>query len=277
MARKWIAAEIAWLDPIADSQRVVLLSANRLLPPLGKPFVFNLLYSLGFLRICGQLEGARAVDRDGEGKIHREGDRRAVDTMHHFASWIQHGPRSEESTSSLARVKRMHDHYADRYSFSNETFLHTIALFTVQFDHLLTLIGAPGYSEAEKQAHVVHWRSIGELLGVREMPETWEGMERVLERYEGDPAWFGQTPEGHRSAEALIVQFACRWLPPGLRWTARPLLLSLLDDHVLRAIDEPKPPRPLVWMVRASIRTGLCLGDRLLPEPREPFVPLGEV
>jgi hypothetical protein len=259
------AAEIDRLDPDdpAQADRIVLLSASRLLPPVGAPLVFSLLYCLGFLRISGQIEGARAVD--GSGKIHRAPERRAEDTIRHFTTWIGHGPGGEAGAASLNSVRRVHERYARRFPISNETYVHTIALFAVQFDHLLGLVGAPGYSEVEKRAHVVHWRGIGERLGVRDMPATWEGMERALEDYERDPLWYGPSAEGHRCAESLIAYFATRWLPPGLRWAARPLLLSLLPEHVLAAIDEPDPPRSVVWLVRRAIHVGHLLNRSFLP------------
>jgi len=245
------------VDPVADSARIVRLSTERLLPRYGEATALNLVYCLGFLRVSGQLEGARAVDRHGAGKIHRQGDRRAEDTVGYFLTWIQHGPASEEGAASLERVRRMHDHYAREYSISNETMLHTIALFTVQHEQLLRLVGAAGFSQIEKEAQVTHWRAIGERLGARDMPATWEGMERFLEWYEGSPAWFGPSPEAHRCAEALIEQFANRRLPAGLRWAARPLLLSLLGDQVLHAVGEEKPARPIVRLVRRLVRAGL--------------------
>jgi hypothetical protein len=266
--RREIPEEIARLDPAADSTRIILLSTNRLLPRYGAAMLFNLLYCLGFLRVSGQIEGARAVDRDGGGKIHRRGDRRAEDTVRHFTTWIRYGPTSEEGLALLQGVKRVHDHYAKNYSISNETMVHTIALFAVQFEHMFRLVGAEGFSQAEKDAQVTHWRAIGAHLGTHDMPETWEGMEHFLEWYEASPKWFGSTPEGHRCSEALIGQFSDRWLPKGFRWTGRLLLLSLVEDHVLRAIDQKKPARPLVWLVRRLVHTGLLAEQRLFPKRR---------
>jgi hypothetical protein len=267
--KRWIEEEIARLNPVDDSEAIVLLSANRLLPRFGAAMVLNLLYCLGFLRVSGQLEGARAVDRDGSGKVHRHGDRRAEDTVLHFTTWIQYGPTSEKGLALLQGVKRMHDHYAKQYSFSNETMVHTIALFTVQFEHMFRLVGAKGYSQIEKEAQVTHWRAIGEQLGTREMPETWEGMERFLEWYENSPEWFGPTPEGYRCSAALIGQFSDRWLPRGFRWAGRLLLLSLVEDHVLRVLGQGKPARPIVWLVRRIVRTVMLVNQRLLPERRQ--------
>jgi hypothetical protein len=262
--------EIQRLDPVGDSAEIMRLINNQLLPRWGEPMVLNLLYCVGFMRICGQIEGARAVDRNGKGKIHLDGDKRAADTISYFTRWVQHGATSDAASGSIARVKRMHDHYARDYSMSNETFVHTIAFFTVQFEHLFGLVKAKGFTQAEQTAQVTHWRMVGEQLGVEALPETWDEMEDFVDWYETSPAWFGPTPEGRRSADALIDQFANRWLPPGLRWVARPLLLSLHDDRVLRALGQTSPSAPIVWTVRRLVRLGLILTRQVLSSPRPP-------
>jgi hypothetical protein len=264
--RHWIASEIASLDPVTDCDRIVLLTANRLLPRVGLGVVFNLLYCLGFVRIAGQLEGARAVDRQGTGKVHKEPNRRAEDTIAHFTTWIQFGPSSAEGLASLRRVRGIHDHYAESYTMSDETFRHTIALFSLQFDRLLRSIGAAGYSEVERQAQVVHWRRIGDALGVQDMPATWEEMEFVLQAYESDPAWFGPSSEGRRCAEALISQFIERWFPFGARWAGRLLVRSLLEDHLLGIVGQPRPPRAFVWLIRVLARSLVAFELHVLPD-----------
>jgi len=267
--RRWIAKEIARLDPVNDSTLVLRLILSQLVPRFGGAMLLNLFYSVGFMRVSGQLEGARAIDRRGTGKAHRAGDLRATDTIAYFAGWFQHGPLSEHGSASIARVKAMHDHYAREYSMSNETFLHTIAFFTVQFERLFRLIDAQGFSETEKVAQLTHWRLVGEQLGTRELPETWDEMERFLDWYEASPAWFGPTPEGRRCADALIDQFSNRWLPTGLRWAGRPLLLSLHEDHVLHAIGHQKPARPVAGLIRRLVRAGLFLNRRVVPDRRK--------
>jgi hypothetical protein len=265
----WIEREIAELNPATESARIVLLSANRLLPRYGGKALFNLLYCLGFLRVSGQLEGALAVDRAGAGKVHRNPDKRAEETISHFLTWISNGAASEESIASLERVRRMHEHYERDYSFSNETLVHTIALFTVQFDHLLRLVGARGYTEIEKKAQVAQWRAIGAALGVQDMPDTWEGMEDFLTCYETDASWFGPSPAAYRCANSLIAQLTQRWVPRGFRWSGRLVIRCLLGDRVLWATGQRKPMRPIVWLVRRTVRAGLFLNDRLLPPRRE--------
>lgn len=267
--RKRIDREIAALDPVADSAQIMRLIDARLTPRIGAALLRNLFYAWGFMRIAGQIEGARAVDRAGTGKIYRHPDIRAEETLAHFTGWTQHGASSAAGVASLDQVKSLHERYARRYAMSNETFVHTIALFTVQFEHLFALVGAPGFTGTEKAAQVEHWRTIGEHLGARELPASWDGMERALRDYESSPRWFGRTPEARRCADAFIDQFADRWLSRPLRWVARPLLLSLHENHVIDAVGHQRPARPVVALVRGAVRGLLFINRRLLADQRE--------
>ena len=265
--RKWIEAEIAGLDPATDTERIMLLSTNRMLPRLGRGAVMNLLYTLGFLRVSGQIEGAQVVDAIG--KVHRAPDRRADDTIGHFALWLAQGPNSERGRASLEEVRGIHDSVGERFAFSNETMVHTICLFTVQFQLLLDLIGIDGYNQVEKEAQVAHWLAIGDQLGTREMPQSWEEMIEFLRSYEASPSRFGPSPEGKRCAQALVGQFAKRWLPPGARWAAQPLLASLLEAQVVEVVGLWRPPQVVAVAIRGGLRAGLTAERRLLSEPRE--------
>lgn len=264
--RKWFTQEIALLDPVADSATVMLLIVNQLLPRYGGAMLLNAIYSIGTIRMCGQIEGARALDRRGTGKIIKEGERRAHDTVSSMTRWIQHGPLSAEGMASLARVKRMHDHFAVDHPMSNETFVHTIAYFVIQFDRLFQLVGAREFTDNEKLAQVTHWRFVGEQLGTRDLPQSWEGMEQFVTHYEACPQWYGPTPEAHRCAVAVLQQFCDRRLPIGLKWLGRVVLLSLSDDHVLNAVGLEKPPKLLVWLTRKMVCLGLFVNYRLLPD-----------
>jgi len=265
--RSWIEHEIARLDPEADSERIVLLSTNRVLPRFGRAMAMNLVYTLGFLRISAQIEGARVVDAIG--KIHRAPEARAEASMGAFALWISQGPRSEAGRASLSEVRRIHDQIAQRHPIYEEEMVNSICLFTVQFQLLFDTLGLPGYSEAEKRAQVAHWLEIGQQLGIEQMPQTWQGMVDSMHAYEADPQRFGPSAAGARCAQSLVSQFAARQMPPGLRWAAEPMLASLLDEPVLAAIDMRPPPKPVVTSLRATLRATVALGSRLFREPRE--------
>lgn len=258
--------EIEHLDPTTDSERVMRLILGSLLPPVGGHLMLDLLFTASLMRVMGQLEGAAAVDRNGTGKVHRNGDRRSDDTIRYLTGWIYDGADSPNARASAAEVKAIHDRIGQRYAMSNETFVHTIAFFTLQIECITNIVGAPGFTDIERAAQVRHWRTVGGHLGVREMPETWEGMRRAMQAYESSPQWFGPSAAGRRVSELLIEQFGSRTFPPGLRRLARPLILSLHEDHVLRALQLRKPRPPVVAMMRSIVRAWLFVARQVLPD-----------
>jgi hypothetical protein len=263
----WIDRELRQADLAADAPRAMLLFANRLIPRVGGPMFLHLLYTLGFMRMVGPVEGALVVHRAGRGEVHRAGDKRADDTLLHMGTWVARGTSSAASARSLARVKSMHDHWGRHYAMSNATFLHALAFFTVQVGRLFALLGAPPLSDVEKAAQVAHWRGVGEGLGIEDVPRTWEDFERVLDDFEASDQ-FTPTPEGMRCARAFIEQFERRWFPRGLRWLGRLLVLSLHEDHVLSVLGLTAPPSPVRRTLRALLRLGLWVNVHLLADRR---------
>jgi hypothetical protein len=137
--------------------------------------------------------------------------------------------------------------------------VHGIALFTLLFDEFASLARSDVFTDAEKAAQVQHWRTIGELMRVHDLPTTWSGMQRALDQYEASTAWYRYTPEGHAAAQTVIAQFNQRWLPRWLHPLGRAALLSLQRDHVLLALGLKKPPLPMVWIIRTILRAAILL------------------
>ncbi|OHV05271.1 oxygenase MpaB family protein [Mycobacterium talmoniae] len=266
---KWMRDEIERLDPVADSEQIMRLMISSLLPPFGSRFILELLFTVSLMRVMGQFEGAAAVDRQGRGKVYRNGDRRADDTIRYLTGWVYDGASSPQTQASAADVKRIHDRIGQRYQMSNETFVHTIAFFTVQIECITNIVGAPGFTERERAAQVRHWRAVGEYLGVRAMPDSWSGMQEAMRAYETEPQWFGPSEAAHRVSEKLLEQFGRRTFPPGLRWLARPLVLSLHEDHVLTALMMVKPRPAVVAVNRRMVRAAFWVIRELLPDRRE--------
>ncbi|MEU2032669.1 oxygenase MpaB family protein [Nocardia amamiensis] len=247
----------------ADYAAVMRDIQQRLSFPIGAKVAENLIYAVGFIRTCGGVEDAEAVDRAGSGKIHKHGDRRADATASYFQHWMTYGATGVETRKSVAEVARMHEHYKKSYTMSNAAFVHGVALFTILFDEIFQIVGLDAFTEEEKAAQVAHWRAIGEQLGAHDMPDTWAGLRQSNFDYEHNPEYFRPTPEAHRCAEALIDQFNNRWLPLRLHPLGRALLLSLVPDHVLVAVGEPKPPAVVVFLLRTAVRFGLLAEWRI--------------
>ncbi|MEV6059994.1 hypothetical protein AB0L62_08315 [Nocardia asteroides] len=227
---------------------------RRLDFPVGAELIENLIYAVGFIRTCGGVEDAEAVDRAGQGKIHKQGDRRADATAGAFRHWMIDGATAHETRESVAKVARMHEHYKKSYTMSNTAFVHGVALFAILFDEIFHTVGLDVFTDEEKAAQAAHWRAIGEQMGIRDTPETWEGLQQFNYDYEHNPEHFRLTPAGHRCSEALIDQFNNRWLPRPMHFLGRALLLALVPDHALLAVGQRRPPVVIVRLLRTAVR-----------------------
>lgn len=266
---KWIRAEIERLDPEVDSERIVRLTSCQLLPK--SLLVVHLFYTVGFVRFAGPPVSADSVDRNGTGMLYDHGLRRADETMFHLLSWVDDGVPSPASIESLDHVRQWHSGVARNWPMPMHTFQHSAAVFTLIYDRLLRHIaGAPGLSDNERRAQLVHWRRVSEGLGVVDIPDTWQGMEEFLECYEHG-AEFKFSPAGQRLANALIDQFATRWFPRPLRWFGRWLALAFSEEHVIDTLRIPRPPTAFSYAVRRLARVAVFVGRHLLPDRREVF------
>ncbi|MBL1080182.1 hypothetical protein JK358_37885 [Nocardia sp. 2] len=266
---KWIRAEIERLDPEVDSERIVRLTSCRYLPK--SLLLVHLFYTVGFIRFAGPPVSAESVDRNGTGLLYDHGIRRADETMFHLFSWIDDGVSSPASIASLDYVRNWHSGVARNWPMPMHTFQHSAAVFTLGFDRLLHHVaGAPGLSDNERRAQIIHWRSVSQCLGVIDVPHTWHGMEQLLESYEHG-AEFAYSPAGQRLANALIDQFATRWFPRPLHWFGRWLALAFSEKHVVDTLQIPQAPTVFTYAVRRLARAAVFTRRHLLPDPREVF------
>ena len=265
----WIRTEIERLDPEVDSARIVRLTSCQLLPK--SLLAVHLFYTVGFVRFAGPPVSAESVDRNGTGMLYGHGIRRADETMFHLFSWVDDGVSSPTSVESLGYVRNWHSGVARNWPMPMHTFQHSAAVFTLIYDRLLRqVVGAPGLSENERRAQLIHWRGVSEHLGVTDIPGTWRDMEQFLESYEYG-AEFAYSPAGRRLAEALVDQFATRWYPRPLRWFGRWLVLAFSEEHVLDTLRIPRPPAAFSYVVRRLARFAVFAKRHLLPDPRAVF------
>ncbi|MBF6169688.1 DUF2236 domain-containing protein [Streptomyces gardneri] len=267
--RKWIQAEIERLDPAVDSERIVRLTSCQLVPR--SLLVVHLFYTVGFVRFAGPPASAVSVDRNGTGMLYEQGIRRADETMFHLFSWIDDGVSSPVTGQSLDYVRNWHSTVARNWPMPLHTFQHSAAVFTLIYDRLLRQVaGAPGLSEKERRAQLVHWREVSARLGVADIPQTWHDMQEFLHSYEHGPD-FACSEAGQRLANALIDQFATRWFPRPLRWFGRWLALALSEEHVIESLGIPQPPAAFSYAARHITRVAVFAIRHVLPDPREMF------
>lgn len=266
---KWIRAEIEQLDPEVDSEQIVRLTSCLLLPK--SLLLVHLFYTIGFIRFAGPPVSADSVDRHGTGMLYEHGLRRADETMLHLFLWVDDGVSGTTAIESLDHVRNWHSGVARNWPMPQHTFQHSAAVFTLIYDRLLRRIaGAPGLSENERRAQLIHWRIVSERLGVTDIPDTWQEMEDLLESYEHGPE-FAYSEAGRRLAEALIEQFATRWFPRPLHWFGRRLVLAFSEEHVIDTLGIKRPPEVFTSTMRHLARAAVFAKRHILPDPRDVF------
>ena len=97
----------------------------------------------------------------------------------------------------------------------------------------------------------------GELMGIKDLPTTYDGYLALLVDYER--RHFAHTPEATRLAEASI-RIAKEVAPAPLRPLLRRVTIAVMDEPLREVLGLPRQPR---WFVRA-VRNGLRARGRLL-------------
>jgi hypothetical protein len=143
----------------------------------------------------------------------------------------------------------MHGHY----QISNDDFRYVLSTFVVVPKRWIDDFGWRPLLLAEERALLRYYVELGRHMGIRDIPETYEEFEDLMDGYERDR--FGYHPGARAVADATLELAAT--IPPNdrlPRGLAKKATLALLDDHVLDAFHYPRPGRVLRTAVRAGLK-----------------------
>lgn len=111
--------------------------------------------------------------------------------------------------------------------------------------------GGVGLSRHEIVASTVHYRTVGQHMGIKDIPETYEEFEACLDSYE--EAHFGWDVGARRASDATLELMAS-WYPRPLAPLLRTSTLALLDEPLLRAFRYELPGAVTRALVRRAVR-----------------------
>jgi hypothetical protein len=262
MARYTRLRQIQALDPERDYQDIYRISAEYEFPwDLQRSLELALFRTYAVPSIGGLL------DRTGE--FARRGQKRYDDTVALLYEMTQDGGLdSERGMAALRRMNRIHG----RYAISNDDFLYVLSTFVVIPVRWVAEYGWRPYSRHEVLATANTFRHIGRLMGLKEIPETYEEFAGLLDRYEREN--FAYSEANRRVAEATIAIFE-GWFPRFLRPLARRGVLALTDTPLRQALGLPRAPRILEIGAHRALKAR-ALAVRLLPprpstRPKKPY------
>ncbi|MFL6054763.1 MAG: oxygenase MpaB family protein [Actinoallomurus sp.] len=258
MARYTRLRQIQALDPERDYQDIYRISAEYEFPwDLQRSLELALFRTYAVPSIGGLL------DRTGE--FVRRGQKRYDDTVALLYEMTQEGGMdSEQGRAALRRMNRIHG----RYVISNDDFLYVLSTFVVIPVRWIGEYAWRPYSRHEVRATVNTFRHMGRLMGLKEIPATYEEFADFLDRYERKH--YAYSEANHRVAEATIAIFE-GWFPRSLRPLARQGVFALTDAPLRQALGLPRAPRILEIGARRALKAR-ALAVRLMP-PRPSYRP----
>lgn len=248
----------ARLDPEVDFVEIV-----RTIATLEFPWDVNQALGFALFRTYAVPSIGGLLDRTGE--FTERVAKRYDDTVLLLDAVLEHGPDSAPGRTAVRRINQMHG----LYDISNDDMRYVLSTFVVMPIRWLDAYGWRPLTDVEKVASANYYRRLGALMGIRDVPATWQEFSALLDEYEA--AHFGWDPGARRVADATLALLATQSpndkLPKAL---VDRMSYALMDPPLLAAFDYPRQPR----LVERVVRGGLALRGRVvrrLPPRRTPF------
>lgn len=234
------------LDPERDFDEIAFITSR-----LEFPWDFVQGTGIAFLRDYGVPSIARLLDRTRQ--FEDDGVKRYDDTLLIGEESTVEGIDSPRAHAAVRRLNRIHGHY----DIPDDEFAYVLATTIVG---PVRWIGQFGWRPLDPRELVALTRvttRFGELMGLKGLPTTYDGYERLLDTYEAER--FAFDPAARRLTEASI-RIARTVAPLPMKPLVRRVTIALMDEPLRVALGMPRQP---AWFVGA-VRTGLRLRARLL-------------
>jgi hypothetical protein len=231
--------EIERLDPERDCQRIVHLV-------FGYEFPWDTVRALevALYRTYCVPSISALLDRSGE--FHRAAQRRYDDTAILVAEMCEWGYEEGRGREALERMNWAHSHFR----IANDDFLYVLATFVYEPVRWIDRYGWRATCRNERLAFYWFWRRIGERMGIRDIPPSYEAFEAWAAGYERQT--FRYSESNRRIGEATRDLFA-GWYPRVVAPVVHRAIYALLDDPMLEAFGFPRPHPLLRRVVGGSL------------------------
>lgn len=255
MRRSPYLEEILRLDPVADDERIVHLDTCY-------EFPFDTTRSLELALFRTFAVPSIGALLDSTGEFAERAQKRYDDTDLILSTIAEAGYSSEDGKRAIRRMNRIHG----RFEISNEDFLYVLSTFVCEPIRWNARFGWRPLVEQERLASFHFWRAVGSRMAIKEIPETYDELERFNVEYER--ANFRRTEAGMRVGRATRAMFLS-WFPVVPERVGAPAIHALLDDPLLDAFGFPRPSRRLRRAATAALRARARI-VALLPHRRRP-------
>jgi hypothetical protein len=243
------------LDPERDYQEIYRVVLTREFP-----WDMNQALSFALFRTYAVPSIGRLLDQTGQ--FEHDTQRRYDDTALLLDEPSLHGLDSDRGRRAIRRINQMHG----AYDISNDDMRYVLSTFVVVPKRWLDDYGWRPLSPVEVRASVRYYIELGRLMGIKDVPDTYDGFDNLLTSYEAEHFAYD---EGARRVADATMHLLGTFYPA---FMARPMDLfsrALMDDPLLEAFHYDKPPGPVVRAARGGLRAR-GRAERLLPARRKP-------
>ncbi len=139
------------------------------------------------------------------------------------------------------------------YDISNGDFLYVLATFVVCPVEWVNAYEWRKLTSHEIRGLTNYYRRLGQLMGIKDIPETYEGFKQFYEDYE--TANFAFSPDALAVADSTLDLLGT-FMPYKLlsRAVVRRMSFALMDDRLLNAFKYPKPTLVERILVRGGLK-----------------------
>jgi dephospho-CoA kinase len=184
---------------------------------------------------------------DQTGEFERRPRKRYDDTGLMVAELLRHGPDSPQGRAVIARMNRIHGHYA----IGNDDFLYVLSTFVVEPIRWLERYGWRPLRAEEQRALFRFWQRVGERMAIEAIPATLAELLAFHQRFEAER--FAAAPANGRIADATLAMLVRDW-PAPLRPALRAVMQALPEASVAASLGWPQPPPVLQQAIRSGLR-----------------------
>ncbi len=225
------------LDPELDADEI-----HGLMSRWEFPWDYAQGTGIAFMRDFGVPSIARLLHHTGE--FEHAGTKRYDDTLLIGEEALCDGIDSARGHAAVRRLNQIHGHY----DIPNDEFAYVLATTIVGPVRWISAYGWRPLDPHELLAITRVTTRLGELMGIKGLPTTYDGYLRLLLDYERQH--FAPTPDGTTVAEATI-DVGVAIVPAPMRPLLRRVTIALMDDPLRTALGLPAQP---AWLTRFARR-----------------------
>jgi hypothetical protein len=200
---------------------------------------------------------------DETGAFTQDTQKRYDDTSILLELPLLDGFDSRNGKDALRRINQMHR----MYDISNEDFLYVLSTFVVVPARWIEKFGWRQLTAAELRASVRYYQTLGKHMGIKNIPETFEGFAALMDDYEVEH--FAFDPGARRVADStldLLASFYPSFAKPVIDIFSRSLMdTPLLDSFRYR---DPGPVARRLSEGALKVRARIVA---VLPARRKPL------